>query len=411
MLRGMSEDSNRKGPETEAESEAESESESESDPSTLEIQREQQQPRRGDIALRTLVMGAAVIIIIAGLKLAAGILLPILVAAFLAVISIPPINWLARHHIPRWAATLIVFTGVLAGLGGVSLFVGSSVADFASSLDIYEASLKEQFAGVLTWVETQPAAEQLNIDISTDALLEKLDAGKAMALVGDAVGAVTSMASNTLFVLITVIFILAEAAGYRDKLQVAFGSTSADLGQYQGVLDDLQVYLAVKTQVSLVTGVLAGVGCWILGIDYALLWGLVAFLLNYVPTLGSIIAAIPAVLLALVQFGWERALIIAVIYVAINMVMGSVLEPRMMGKRLGLSPLVVVLSLVFWGFVWGPVGMVLCVPLTMLVKILLQNSPELRWIAVFLGSSAEARQRLERMEEASPTATPKAPAT
>ena len=225
---------------------------------------------------------------------------------------------------------------------------------------------------------------------------------------GDAMGAVTSTLSYTGFVLFTVIFILAEAAGYRDKLQVAFGKSGVDLGQYANVLQDLQVYLGVKTQVSLITGVLAGVSCWILGIDYPIVWGLLAFLLNYVPTLGSIIAGVPPVLLALVQFGWERALIIAVLYLAINTLMGSVLEPRMMGKRLGLSPLVVFLSLVFWGFVWGPVGMVLCVPLTMLVKILLQNSPELRWIAVFLGSGAEARQRLERMDKAAQEASPSA---
>jgi len=337
-------------------------------------------------------MTAAIIIIIAGLKAASGILLPILVAAFLAVISIPPINFLARHRVPRWAATVVVFLIVLGGLAGVSVFLGASIKDFAGNLDMYQDDLQERTASLFGWIERQAWLKRLDIEISTDAIVEKLDAGKLMDLVGDAVGAVTSMLSNTVFVLITAAFILGEAAGFRQKLGAAFGTSDSGLSEYANVLQDLQVYLAVKTQVSLVTGLLAAIACAACGIDYWILWGLVAFLLNYVPTLGSIIAAAPAVLLALVQYGWERALIIAAAFIAINMVMGNAVEPRMMGKRLGLSALVVFLSLVFWGYVWGPVGMVLCVPLTMLVKILLQNSDELRWIAVMMGSGAELRQ-------------------
>jgi predicted PurR-regulated permease PerM len=145
----------------------------------------------------------------------------------------------------------------------------------------------------------------------------------------------------------------------------------------------------VKTWVSLLTGVLAGVALLIIGVDYPLLWGLLAFLLNYIPTLGSIIAGAPPTLLALVQFGWKRALIVVAVYVAVNTVMGNVLEPRFMGKKLGLSTLVVFLSMVFWGWVLGPVGMVLCVPLTMLVKIVCGESKELRWASVLLGPGHE----------------------
>jgi len=339
-------------------------------------------------------MGASFVAIVAGLKAAGGILLPVLVAAFLAVLSIPPINWLSSHKIPRWAATLIVFTVVLGGLVGVSVFVGASIGDFAANLPVYEASLAERTEGLFTWIDKQTWLADANIEISKDSIMEKLDAGKVMGLFAEAAGAITSMLSNTMFVLLTVIFILAEAAGLPAKLQVAFGSKGADVNRYGNVLEDLQGYLLIKTGVSLITGLLAGGLCAAMGVDYPVLWGLVAFLLNYIPTLGSIIAAFPAVILALVQFGWERALIIAIGYVVINTVMGSVLEPRLLGKRLGLSALVVFLSLVFWGYVWGPTGMVLCVPLTMLVKILLQSSPELSWIAVMLGSGAEMRESI-----------------
>ena len=127
---------------------------------------------------------------------------------------------------------------------------------------------------------------------------------------------------------------------------------------------------------------------WVIGVDYPVLWGLLAFLLNYIPTLGSIIAAIPPVLLAMVQFGWTWALVVAMVYLAINICIGSLLEPRLMGRRMGLSTLVVFLSMVFWGWVWGPIGMILSVPLTMLLKILLMHSDDLRWVGVLLGSGS-----------------------
>ena len=356
--------------------------------------------RRADIAFRSLMMAAAFVVLIAGLKAASSILLPVLVAAFLAVLSIPPINWLSSHRVPRWAATLGVFAFVLTGLVLVSLFLGTSIKDFAGNLPQYEDSLQRQTEGLFAWMDDQEWLAAADLDISKESVTEKLDAGRLMALVADAVGAVTAMLSNTLFVLLTVVFILAEAAGFPAKLRVALGTEDRDLGGFGNVMEDLQGYLAIKTVVSLITGVAAGVLCAIVGVDYPVLWALVAFLLNYVPTLGSIIAAFPAVLLALVQFGPGRALAIALGYEAINVTMGNLIEPRLMGKRLGLSTLVVFLSLVFWGYVWGPVGMVLCVPLTMLVKILLANSEELHWISVMLGSGGEARAEARAEAEA-----------
>ena len=146
----------------------------------------------------------------------------------------------------------------------------------------------------------------------------------------------------------------------------------------------VQNYLAIKTAVSVFTGVLVGIWVWALGLDLPLLWGLVAFIFNYIPNLGSILAAVPAVLLALVQFGPGRAAVVASGYLAINLVFGNDVEPMMLGRRLGLSTLVVFMSRVFWGWVWGPVGMLLSVPLTMMLKIAMENTEDLRWVAVML---------------------------
>ncbi len=343
--------------------------------------------RRG-IGFRTVLMAAGLVVMMAGLKAASDILLPVLVAAFLAVLSIPPVRALQRRKLPDWAAVLIVFLGVLVAVGLVSLFVGTSIRGFSENLPKYQARMQEYTVAVVAFLDSW------GVELSTEAIREQMDAGALMQMTGTAIGALGSVLSNTLFVLLTVAFILAEAAGLPKKLRAAFDVGDTELDQFAAVLTDLQTYLSVKTKISLATVVLAGVATWLVGVDYPLLWALVAFLLNYVPTLGSIIAGGPPVLLALVQYGWERALIVVVAYVVINVVMGNVIEPRLMGRSLGLSALVVFLSLVFWGFIWGPVGMVLSVPLTMLVKILLEHSDDMRWLAVLLSSGAETRERV-----------------
>ncbi len=343
-------------------------------------------PLRG-IGYRTLLIAAAFIIVVAGLKAAGSILVPVLLAAFLAVLSLPPIAWLRRHKLPTWASVLVVFTGVLLGFGAVSVFIGTSVRDFSDNIPFYQSRIQEQIVPVIEWVASY------GVELSTDELLQELDGGRVMAYFAGALSTASSVLSDTLFVLLTTIFIIAEAAGLPNKIRIAMGRPDADLSRFSRVLSSLQGYLSIKSQVSLVTGVLAGVLVAVVGVDYAFLWALLAFLLNFVPTLGSIIAAVPPVLLALIQFGWERAVIVLVGYLTINLVMGNVIEPRLMGRRLGLSTLVVFLSLVFWGYVWGPLGMLLCVPLTMLVKILLENSDDLKWLAVMLGSGAEIRAR------------------
>jgi len=148
----------------------------------------------------------------------------------------------------------------------------------------------------------------------------------------------------------------------------------------------VQRYMAIKTWMSLMTGCVVALWLYIIGVDYPLLWGLLAFLLNYVPNIGSIIAAVPAVLLALIQLGGGSAILAGAGYLVVNMAIGNFLEPRVMGKGLGLSTLVVFISLVFWGWVFGPVGMLLSVPLTMTIKIALDSNEETRWASVLLGS-------------------------
>jgi AI-2 transport protein TqsA len=341
------------------------------------------------IGLRVLIMGACLVVLIAGLRVAGPVIVPVLLSAYVAVLASAPIRWLMRHKVPTWAALPLVLTGVVLSfvLGG--LLLGSSIRTFSAKLPEYEHRIELLLAGALGWLE----GLGLGIDLSTNSLLGYIDAGKVANFAGTLVTSVGNVLSDTAFVLLATIFILAEAAGLPRKLQVAFGP-KAQFGRFAGVIDDLQNYLAIKTRISLISGLLSGLLCWIIGVDYPLLWGLLAFLLNYIPTLGSVIALTPPTLLAFLFLGWQHGIALLAGYLTIEMVMGNVIEPRVMGKTLGLSSLVVFLSLVFWGWIWGPIGMFLSVPLTMVVKILLEHSDDLKWIGVMLGSGAEVREHL-----------------
>jgi predicted PurR-regulated permease PerM len=216
-------------------------------------------------------------------------------------------------------------------------------------------------------------------------LTDYFDPGKAMKMAANTLAGLSGLLTNVFMILLTVIFILLEASGFPQKLRTALGDPEESMGQFRSVTESVNRYLALKTVFSLATGLTVAIWLAILGVDFALLWGLVAFLLNYVPNIGSIIAAIPAILLALIQLGVGPALLTCLGYVVVNVVFGSILEPKFMGRGLGLSTLVVFLSLVFWGWVLGPVGMVLSVPLTMIVKIAMESHEDTQWIAVMLG--------------------------
>jgi len=205
---------------------------------------------------------------------------------------------------------------------------------------------------------------------------------------------------------LTVIFILLEAAGFPAKLRAISGGSGNSLARFEKVTENVQHYMALKTLTSLLTGVTITIALTIIGVDFPLLWGLVAFILNFVPNIGSIIAAVPAVLLAFIQLGLGAVLWTGTAYLVVNMLVGQVLEPRLMGRGLGLSTLVVFISLVFWGWVLGPVGMFLSVPLTMTVKIALDSDERTRWLAILLGSEASVKTVLAASSASSPAEPP-----
>ncbi|MGI9303133.1 MAG: AI-2E family transporter [Gammaproteobacteria bacterium] len=337
------------------------------------------------VAPRFLISVAAFVIVVAGMKFAGPILVPFLLSGFFAIIAAPVLFWLKRWRVPVPAGILVVVVGIVVIVLAITGLVGSSVDDFSNNMPFYQQRLGEIASGSLNQLT------RLGVEVSSDAVLAQFDPAMALNLINNLLGGLGRVFSNGFLIFITMIFMLAEATDFPAKLHATMGGGS--LEPFEKFSVNLKRYMAIKTVVSVITGALVTVWLLILGVDFPLLWGLLACLLNFVPTIGSIIAAVPAVLLALIQLGVGPAVLTAAGYIAVNLVMGNFIEPRYMGRGLGLSTLIVFLSLVFWGWVLGPVGMFLSVPLTMTVKIALDSNEHTRWAAVLLGSEVPAAPR------------------
>lgn len=357
-------------------------------------------PTATGVGSRALLTAASTIVVIAGLKAAQSLVIPFLIATFLAILCSPVVIWLQRRRVPTVVAILLVVVVVIGVLSAFGAVLGGSVKEFTNSIPEYQERVNAMARSSLAWARGFPRlAPHLDAEQIMKNLQDVFDLGALMGFVGTSLKGLLAALSNTLLVILILVFMLVEAAGFPAKIRAA-SRGSIDPERFAKVVSEVQQYLAIKTLLSLATGTILGVWMSILGLDFAIVFGLLAFLLNYIPTIGSIIAAVPAITLALIQLGPGRAALILLGFVIVNVAIGNLTEPHLMGRRLGMSTLVVFLSLIFWGWVWGPVGMLLSVPLTMIVKILLENSEDLKWLAVMLDSGRAAAARVARQEEA-----------
>ena len=337
---------------------------------------------------------AAIVVVIYGMQMAKVVLVPFLIAVFLALITVRPMLWLQKHRVPAILAALLIVTMIMLLLAMVGMILGTSIGDFTAALPGYQARLDRIVDGVVTFI-----AKYLRNGESAENLGDMVDPGWAMGLAASILNSLKDVLTNTFLIIFTMIFILLEASSVQTKVEAAFGHSETSLERPRLFLNNLGRYLGIKTIVSLATGLCAGILTWSIGVDFPLLWAMLAFLLNYIPTIGSIIAAVPAILLALVQLGPGEAGATAIGFAAINVVFGNLVEPRLMGYGVGISPLIVFVGLVFWGWVFGPVGMLLSVPLTMTLKLALESKESTRWVAILLGSERDAEYELRSMDE------------
>lgn len=330
---------------------------------------------------RTLFVTACFIIVVAGMRAAETLLVPFLLSLFIAVICTPPLIALQKRGIPNWLAMLMVISTVVVCGVVVGVVVGSSIADFRKDLPDYQQRLTILTGNLFTYLES------FGYSVDIQQLRESFNPSAALSMAGNTLAQLGNMMTNAFLIFLTVVFILAEEVGFTQKIRMLGNQKTLDA--IHSFTSGVNRYMAIKSMMSLLTGFLILIWLWILKVDYFVLWGMLAFLLNFVPTLGSIIAAVPAVLLALVQLGVGEAALTGLGFLAVNFGVGNVLEPRIMGRGLNLSTLVVFLSLVFWGWVLGPIGMLLSIPLTMTVKIALESSDETRWLAIMLGAGTD----------------------
>jgi predicted PurR-regulated permease PerM len=337
---------------------------------------------------------AALIIIFAGASYAKAIINPFLLALFISIICAQPISWLVKKRIPKWLAIIIVIFGLIFIFSGFTFLIGGTLSSFSNNVKEYETTLSEIINTFIQFLNEK------GFRIPKDLFSNIIQPVKILEFTSSVLNELFSLLGNTFLVFLILLFILMEFGSFSVKAK-AILSRNESITYFTTIIDNIRQYLWIKTLLCLLTGILIYIALLIIGVDYPLLWALIAALLNYIPNIGSIIAAIPTVLFALVQLGIGAAIWTQVSFLLVNNILGNFIEPRIMGKGLGLSAMVVFLSLLFWGFILGTVGMFLCIPITLTLKIILEQNEKTRWLAILLGTPAEAKIYLRLKEKQS----------
>ena len=327
--------------------------------------------------LKMVIMLGMLVIILTGIRFAADIIVPFILALFLAVIINPLVQLLVRCRVPRVLAISLLI-GLIVMLAIVLLAsLGTSLNELARTLPQYRNYLYEPMQTIAPWLQ------RMGFTVSVVELNKYIDPNAVMTLVTSLLTQLSNAMSSIFLLLLTVVFMLLEVPQLPAKLQLMSRPVEG-MGAIQRAIDSVSHYLVLKTAISLITGLVVWGMLVLLDVRFAFMWGLLAFALNYIPNIGSVLAAIPPILQVLVFGGLYEALVVLAGYLIVNLVFGNILEPRIMGRGLGLSTLVVFLSLIFWGWLLGPVGMLLSVPLTIIVKIALEQTSGGQSIAFLL---------------------------
>ena len=321
---------------------------------------------------------AAFVIVVTGIKLGNTLVMPLLLSAFLALLANPLVNLLEGCRFPRSIAIIFTLTVFVVLMFTFVSSLINTAQEFILAIPAYRQQIVDAFLVLQGFLTTK------KIPIDLNSLTDVFDSSALVGLVTNTISRLGSTMSFSFLILIATIFMLLEAPMLPSKMRYALGSPDSSLESFRRFLISFNRYLALKTLISMFTGLLVGVMLWTKGVNFFILWAMIAFLFNFIPNVGSIIAAVPGILLTLLQFGYTDALIITAGYVAINVTIGNIIEPNVMGQGMGLSPLVVFLSLIFWGWLLGPIGMILSVPLTMLLKIMMEASHNWHNVAALL---------------------------
>lgn len=330
-------------------------------------------------SMRFWIVAAGVVVVAAGMKAMSNLILMILMAVFITAVSLSPFLWLKKKKVPEVLSLVIVILAIMGILYAFTILLAASVSGFTEKLPFYEERFSEFWLGAHQWLIDAGLVDQ------NANMVNLIKSTNLMKSSGGAVAGLGKLVSDPLVTLVIYIFMMLEVSIFGKKLKLI---SPQALGGMQIVIANIRKYFGIKFITSFATGLIIYIGLLIIGVDFPLLWGLIAFILNFIPSIGSIFAAIPAVLLAFIQLDPISGLATAILYLVTNIVIGSILEPPLMGRNLGLSPLVVFVSLLLWGYILGPVGMLLSAPLTMIIKIIFDNRKQTRAVGIVLGDKS-----------------------
>ncbi|WP_240329805.1 AI-2E family transporter [Campylobacter fetus] len=331
----------------------------------------------------TLISIASFVIIATGLAAASAIVVPFFLAVFIAIAISPVLEFMQRLKIRRtisFVLLIAIFIGILWFLGNV---VSSALNGFSSSLPEYQMQFRIFVDKAVEWLNSY---EIIKIN---SFVLESIDTNKIFSTTSTILRQTSEIVTKSFLVFLLVVFMLVETQVFKDKVEYFAKKHMSMHNIANGFISNLKKYLAIKTISSIATGLILWLFLVYFGVPYAPLWAVLAFIFNYIPTIGSIIAAIPAILMSLLVNDLSDTLWLSIIYLVVNISIGNFIEPKFLGSGLGISTLVVILSLLFWGFLLGIGGMFLAVPLTMSIKIALNESPKTKFIAVLLSDKAQ----------------------
>jgi AI-2 transport protein TqsA len=347
----------------------------------------------------SLVKVAALFIILAATIYAKSIITPLLLAILISILCAQPISWLEKKKTPKGLALVLVIMGLISFFFGFIFLIGGTLSSFSGNVSKYESTLTTISNSFIQYLNEN------GLNIPKDQVSKLIQPVKILEFTASALNGLFSMVGSTFLIFLIILFILMEFDSFSVKAKAILGGSEKSIAYFSTITQNIRHYLVIKSLFCLATGVFIYVTLLIIGVGYPLLWALIAGLMNYIPNIGSIIAAIPAVLFALVQLGTGGALWTLGSFVLVHNILGNFVEPRVMGKGLGLSTLVVFLSLLFWGFILGTVGMFLSVPITMTIKIILEQNEKTHWLAVLLGTPEEAKIYLQHKKQAQQNAT------
>jgi predicted PurR-regulated permease PerM len=333
--------------------------------------------------INSVVILAGVAIVLLAMQIASDILSPVLLALVLAITVSPLLYWFMKRGAPSWLALILTIAFVVVFILGIVWLVGLSVQNFDENLSTYEQRIEEMKG------ELGSALTNLGVDVDSLGADPIIAPDKVLELVAGFVGGIVSSLSNWGLILLTSVFFMVEATIMPRKVNSVAEDDDPDVLRTLRLTQDLRQYMAINAGVGLLAAVINVILLAIIGVDFALLWGILSFFMSFIPSIGFLISVIPPAIMALIQFGVTEMLIVIVLYIVINFIVDNVIKPLFIEEGVNISVTVTFLSLIVWAWVLGPIGAILAVPMAIIVQSILDSRESTRWLAYMMGSGSE----------------------